>query len=894
MPFHPVRIFAPSDDDCFFHVVAFFQGADIDDWRAAKGVREAIARGLARVFLPEPWNDLDKLTTARFYGVAPLDADEPALKPQHDLDEAGIRILAAYKRARAAHPQEFPQDIIDYIVWVQFSDEELQSFRWLYREARLALPEHAIWGDEDMGVACVEMILHTQIKLYALADDVDCRGIEDIISIAWDQAHGADRSTDFSVVNLLNVTQKHWDAVLFHDVEEEQVPTKLAKVGWMRDGDASWGTLSKLVNLPRTLEWQQRAGVASLDELGAQTRLRLFFENASARARKIRIHLEVARMPYENGSDDSVVRLPSRSEYERNRRYGWRVVVDKAVLGQDSAEGQLSEAGLSGAVPLNCAIDVVVPGDKEVEVSVFLPVSGGLRYFAVVTDALGTWQSTSSAVETHRMIFYNVLLSETLTVLQQADVATALTQVEAVLRKLYLHLRPIPDPPKLRMSTMDGDVFGMVPILAELENASVKAADYYPYFFNLAVIKRFSADIWCSFAVTVYLDTLIRDNTLCLQTDTINLEEGWPMRHTYVSLGQGKRHYLDITRCCTFDERKVRLTVPKELIDLFVRQSQEYLREMDEQIEKTDWQLDDRIVDQLYQTQLARMPSNRDRDLDEQQERMIEWYMGGKSARRPNLGPMAALHVTVECEGLWFARRSSIGGFYNPGTHACVVQIAEDLQPLTNAIIHEIGHALGLVAGPNNSQGLDPSAYFYEEGGPHCGFNWPTDGRDVEGSCVMFGSSWRGADPCFCPNCAGAVLRGDYSQGWVASSFSENNREELQARRTQERIQEAAYEAARTSSQRWLLLRQEWARAFQKTAFKEKQVTVRAERDPYDEWTAGEPESRALNLASEFVHGGRCSAPPAMFLRASVSTATSGARRRAGRLLPRRGRHRDR
>jgi hypothetical protein len=193
MPFHPVRIFAPSDDDCFFHVVAFFQGADIDDWRAAKGVREAIARGLAQVFLSEPWNDLDKLTTARLYGVAPLDAPDPALKPQHDLDAAGIRILAAYKSAKAAHPQEFPQDIIDYIVWVQFSSEELQSFRWLYREARLALPEHAIWGDEDMGVACVEVILHTQIKLYALADDVDCRGIEDVISIAWDQAHGADR-----------------------------------------------------------------------------------------------------------------------------------------------------------------------------------------------------------------------------------------------------------------------------------------------------------------------------------------------------------------------------------------------------------------------------------------------------------------------------------------------------------------------------------------------------------------------------------------------------------------------------------------------------------------------------------------------------------------------------
>jgi hypothetical protein len=35
--------------------------------------------------------------------------------------------------------------------------------------------------------------------------------------------------------------------------------------------------------------------------------------------------------------------------------------------------------------------------------------------------------------------------------------------------------------------------------------------------------------------------------------------------------------------------------------------------------------------------------------------------------------------------------------------------------------------------------------------------------RNVEGSCVMFGSSWRAADPCFCPNCAGAVLRGDYS-----------------------------------------------------------------------------------------------------------------------------------
>jgi hypothetical protein len=54
MPFHLVRIFAPSDDDSFFHIVAFFQGADIDDWRAAKGVREAIARGRRRSSCASP------------------------------------------------------------------------------------------------------------------------------------------------------------------------------------------------------------------------------------------------------------------------------------------------------------------------------------------------------------------------------------------------------------------------------------------------------------------------------------------------------------------------------------------------------------------------------------------------------------------------------------------------------------------------------------------------------------------------------------------------------------------------------------------------------------------------------------------------------------------------
>ena len=101
----------------------------------------------------------------------------------------------------------------------------------------------------------------------------------------------------------------------------------------------------------------------------------------------------------------------------------------------------------------------------------------------------------------------------------------------------------------------------------------------------------------------------------------------------------------------------------------------------------------------------------------------------------------------------------------------------------------------------------------------------------------MSGSSGSAVDPYFCPYCAGAVLRGDYSQGLVASAFSESTREELQARRAQKEIQQAAYEAAKPASQRWLALRREWSQAFLETAVTKTHATRAEEQNA--QWTTG-------------------------------------------------------
>jgi len=127
---------------------------------------------------------------------------------------------------------------------------------------------------------------------------------------------------------------------------------------------------------------------------------------------------------------------------------------------------------------------------------------------------------------------------------------------------------------------------------------------------------------------------------------------------------------------------------------------------------------------------------------------------------------------------------SAATGVAFPGTNLLCVAARTPWDPADPAgrqqtLVHEIGHLIYMVAsGPAWAQAngyedddshLDASPYFYSSHGRHCHFGLPKlanveDYAYESGACVMFGIS--GAPIRFCPACAKAVRKVDFSNGW--------------------------------------------------------------------------------------------------------------------------------
>ncbi|SSW64487.1 type VI secretion system tip protein TssI/VgrG [Achromobacter agilis] len=127
---------------------------------------------------------------------------------------------------------------------------------------------------------------------------------------------------------------------------------------------------------------------------------------------------------------------------------------------------------------------------------------------------------------------------------------------------------------------------------------------------------------------------------------------------------------------------------------------------------------------------------------------------------------------------------SAATGVAFPGTNLLCVAARTPWDPADPAgrqqtLVHEIGHLIYMVAsGPAWAQAngyedddshLDASPYFYSPHGRHCHFGLAKlanveDYAYESGSCVMFGIS--GAPIRFCPTCARAVRKVDFSNGW--------------------------------------------------------------------------------------------------------------------------------
>ncbi len=129
---------------------------------------------------------------------------------------------------------------------------------------------------------------------------------------------------------------------------------------------------------------------------------------------------------------------------------------------------------------------------------------------------------------------------------------------------------------------------------------------------------------------------------------------------------------------------------------------------------------------------------------------------------------------------------SAATGVAFPGTNLLCVAARTPWDPGDPAgrqqtLVHEIGHLLYMVPGgpawaqangygDDDSQ-LEPGPYFYSSHGRHCHYGLRKlanveDYAYESGSCVMFGIS--GAPIRFCPACAKAVRKVDFSDGWYS------------------------------------------------------------------------------------------------------------------------------
>ncbi|MGH1347923.1 MAG: hypothetical protein ACRBN8_40585 [Nannocystales bacterium] len=510
------RIRVPKDNDCFYHVVAYFLGRHHQSMLETSAIRRRLAGRLATDVVHTPHDDLDHLSGTWLYEEEDIRANVALLETPESAKHQ--RVL---REAAGAH-RDVPHNILDYVVWSQLTATEVEGFEHWYQKRRdmqclgRMLRKYTIWGDDLMAAHCVREVYARELATYVTTEAVrDTLRDDELVQVRNEVCTGAAFSPGTAVINLLQVNgEPHFDAVLFYDIEEQAAillayeqaeaevqasvdrsnvapcPYRLTKVAILH-GDDDSSSFVKHVNLPRTGSWAGFTKADELDELSPRLRLALTFEAECPKDRKVSIKL-VPTLGGTRDYDPEFQRLGSGPERAKNGNYGW-ACLDNGLIAQSSRDGFLNPDARGGTVDPTTPLEICVDGAKTVFVEgLFLPASGGIEYHVEVTDIFGTVKRSANSVRTTRTLFVQYLLGEGMD-----DRRDLLERVSAELpeRLAPLHVNLVAVPGAFETSVPaqveDDDDHPDGVLESRLRVAAQKAADYSPYFFNVAWIDEF-------------------------------------------------------------------------------------------------------------------------------------------------------------------------------------------------------------------------------------------------------------------------------------------------------------------------------------------------------------------------------------------------------------------
>jgi beta-lactamase superfamily II metal-dependent hydrolase len=195
---------APPEGDCFFHVVAHFEGDHIRDVAAARDLRQQVARAAAQALFQAPYNNLATLTDLVLNSTQAL-----------DLNVVQLRVTQASQDLQQDFQNGPDQDqgngggcpLAAWVVWLQYSYREIQQLRkgqeapWL-RVGHNFLA-YTLWGDGLFSKRLVEQITGKEARFYTPDTVGDVDEVED------------------DVINFY-FSENHFDAVEFFEEEDDE------------------------------------------------------------------------------------------------------------------------------------------------------------------------------------------------------------------------------------------------------------------------------------------------------------------------------------------------------------------------------------------------------------------------------------------------------------------------------------------------------------------------------------------------------------------------------------------------------------------------------------------------------------------------------------------------
>lgn len=236
--------------------------------------------------------------------------------------------------------------------------------------------------------------------------------------------------------------------------------------------------------------------IQNMDEVSSRLRVKLRFDRAQARSRRVRVALVAKPVDCAYSAEQEWQPSVRGSELRANPRYAWYAF-------PRPLESQFTELGHVGdAPPYRLGWDesatLTVSGEQEVTFEgIYLPVSGGWIYQVEVTDPAGTRCLSSNAVTTRRALFYHTVLAPSVAQ-QQADLVDELLQeARKAYAELFLDLapvrggdgRPLVSPiavEDVRDAGSAQELEGQLSKLAKIP----ELADFFPYYMHLGFLRN--------------------------------------------------------------------------------------------------------------------------------------------------------------------------------------------------------------------------------------------------------------------------------------------------------------------------------------------------------------------------------------------------------------------